>query len=219
MTVALLWDIDGTLLSTGRAGIRAWELAAEEVTGAPHDLSSMPTAGLTDGQIAARILDAQEADPGQLDRFLRAYERELPAALHTRVGEVMPGVVDILSDLEDEPDVISLLLTGNTEAGGRAKLAHYGLDRFFARGGAFCVDGSARSTIAERALASLGGGQRAFVIGDTIHDVECARAVGVPCLAVATGGGTAEELSEAGAWRVVDRLPAPAAFRQLITES
>jgi phosphoglycolate phosphatase-like HAD superfamily hydrolase len=214
MRIALLWDIDGTLLSTARAGIRALEAAAREVAGADVDLSEMRTAGLTDGQIAHRILDTDDADLVQ--RFLRAYEAALPAALPTRQGQVMPGVEAILADLQDEPDVVSLLLTGNTEAGAAAKLDHYGLASYFAGGGGFCVDGSERSTIAERALALVGPVEQAYVIGDTPHDVAAAQAIGVRCLAVATGGATAAELEEAGAWRVLEQLPDPAAFRALI---
>lgn len=221
MTVVLLWDIDGTLLSTARGGVRALELAAREVSGADADLSTMKTAGLTDGQIAAMILRAQGVDAGAdaVQRFLRAYERELPAALGTRQGTVMPGVEAILADLADEPSVRSLLLTGNTEAGAAAKLAHYGLARHFGGGGAFCVDGSARASIAARAVERAGDGfdaDRALVIGDTVHDVDCATAIGVRCLGVGTGGGTVPELEAAGAWRALERLPEPPAFRTLI---
>ncbi|MEJ7891583.1 MAG: HAD hydrolase-like protein [Solirubrobacteraceae bacterium] len=221
MTVVLLWDIDGTLLSTSRGGVRALELAAREVSGADADLSKMHTAGLTDGQIAGRILEAQGVDAGAeaVQRFLRVYERELPAALGTRQGKVMPGVDAILDELDSDAGVRSLLLTGNTEAGAGAKLAHYGLTRYFDEGGAFCVDGAARATIAERAVEHSGPGfetDRALVIGDTVHDVECARAIGVRCLGVGTGGGTVAELEDAGAWKALEQLPEPSAFRTLI---
>ena len=224
MTV-LLWDIDGTLLSTARAGVVALERAALELTGRRPDLATLRSAGLTDGQLAARILEALDAPAGagEIAAFLAAYERELPGVLGLRKGHVMPGVREVLEDLEGDPAVLSLLLTGNTEAGAHAKLAHYGLARHFGHGGAFCVDDGARAGIAARAIARAEAHhgaaiepERTLVIGDTAHDVDCARAVGVRCLAVATGGATAAELEAAGAWTVVDRLPAPPAFRALI---
>jgi phosphoglycolate phosphatase len=218
VTVVLLWDIDGTLLSTARAGILALERAALERTGVAVDLSDMPTAGLTDGQIARRILDSVDA-PADVAGFLEAYERELPGVLGLKQGRVMPGVLAILDDLAGDPSVLSLLLTGNTEGGAAAKLAHYGLAGYFGRGGAFCVDGGERAEIAARAVVLAGEAfapERTFVVGDTVHDVACARAVGVRCLAVATGGATAAELAAAGAWRVLDRLPGPDEFRALV---
>jgi phosphoglycolate phosphatase len=218
MTVVLLWDIDGTLLSTARAGVIALERAALEVAGRPIDLTRMRTAGLTDGQIGRRILDELGAE-ADVEAFLAAYERELPAVLGLRAGRVLPGVREVLEDLSGDAAVLSLLLTGNTEAGAAAKLAHYGLAGFFGRGGAFCVDGGERAEIAARAVARAGTAfapDRAFVIGDTKHDVACALAVGVRCLAVATGGASVPELWAAGAWRVVEELPPPAEFRALV---
>ena len=67
----------------------------------------------------------------------------------------------------------------------------------------------------ERGRARAGATAEAIVIGDTIHDVRCARAVGVPCLAVATGNASPAELREAGADWAVETLEAPEARRAL----
>ncbi len=69
-----------------------------------------------------------------MQEFLRVHGGQLPEYLHRREGHVMPGVREMLADLDEHPGVVNLLLTGNTEAGARAKLAHYGLDRFFPAG-------------------------------------------------------------------------------------
>src|SRR5882724_4663894 len=94
--VVLLWDLDGTLLSTARAGVFALEEAAEAVLGTEVDLQDMHTSGLTDAQIAELILDGRGHDPGDMDRFLELYGAALPRHLPRRQGRVMPGVRAVL---------------------------------------------------------------------------------------------------------------------------
>ena len=219
----LFWDIDGTLLSTARAGVRALEAAAREAYGVDVDLDALPTGGLTDGEIAAAIAaDAGlEASDESVARFLDAYGRALPAALHTRQGTVLPSVREILEDLAGDERVVSLLLTGNTRPGAAAKLAHYGLDDLLGDG-AFCPDARPRAEIARQALALARERvgdldlDRAFVIGDTPHDIACADAIGVRTLAVATGTYDAAALERAGGWRVLEQLPPPQEFRRIV---
>jgi phosphoglycolate phosphatase len=193
------------------------------VCGGELDLQRLPTAGLTDAQIAAVIVESLggDADPATIDAFLRAYERELPAALPRRTGEVLPGVFEILEDLAGDPGVQNLLLTGNTEAGARAKLRHYGLHEHL-REGAFCAGPGPRSDIARKAWSLVAErapqadvGQ-AFVLGDTPHDVRCGKEIGVRTIAVATGGYELAALEACDPWAAIERLPAPDAFRELI---
>jgi phosphoglycolate phosphatase-like HAD superfamily hydrolase len=133
----LFWDLDGTLLTTGRAGIRVWELAVQDVAGTLPDLSTFATAGLTDLEIGRRLPERIGAvpTPGAIMRLVRTYEGVLPACLPLRRGRVLPGVRELLDALRDYPGVITLLPTGNTRAGAAAKLAHYGLAAYFADGG------------------------------------------------------------------------------------
>ena len=199
MTV-LFWDIDGTLLTTARAGVFAWEDAVRDLTGREFELVSMRIAGLTDFQIAERTFETLgiEADDTFLRRFVDRYGELLPTSLPRKQGSVMPNVREILEHLRERPDVRSYLLTGNTRAGALAKLTHYNLTQFFPDG-AFAEDTGDRGSIARRALAlaKLNGDvdeKRTFVIGDTPHDVECARAIDARTIAVATGGYTFDEL-------------------------
>ncbi|HNC24990.1 MAG TPA: hydrolase, partial [Opitutaceae bacterium] len=122
----LCWDIDGTLLSTARAGVFALESAALAVTGRPLDLQQLPTAGLTDVEIARLVLERNGVTPtaDHQRQFLTRYEDDLPASLPRRQGQVMPGVVAILEALRVRPDWGSMLLTGNTRRGAQAKLTH-----------------------------------------------------------------------------------------------
>src|SRR6185436_18564254 len=89
MTI-LFWDIDGTLLTTGKAGVPAWEAAVREVTGLNFELSSIRVPGLTDFQIAVRTFELLEftADDATLRRMVRRYEELLPSTLPSRQGRV-----------------------------------------------------------------------------------------------------------------------------------
>jgi len=224
MTV-LFWDIDGTLLTTAKAGVFAWEDAVRELTGHEFELVSMRIAGLTDFQIAERTFEMLgiEADAQFLRRFVDRYGELLPASLPRKQGAVMPNVREILERLRGRSDIRSYLLTGNTRAGAQAKLTHYDLAQYFPDG-AFAEDSGDRGSIARRALdLARQGGPVAedglFVIGDTPHDVECARAIEARTIAVATGGYTLEELQAHRPWRALSELPPVEEFLSLIDEA
>jgi phosphoglycolate phosphatase len=217
VTVVLFWDVDGTLLTTARAGVFSLEDALEEVSGVRADLQGMATAGMTDYAIgeAALARVGHATDEGTVQRYLELHGRQLPGYLHRREGHVMPGVREVLEDLDGDPAVRNLLLTGNIEAGARAKLAHYGLSEFFREGGAFCVGPGERAEIARRALP-LAGGAQAYVIGDTPADVACGKEIGARTIAVATGSYSLAELQALEPWTALEHLPEPAAFRKLL---
>ncbi len=221
MTI-IFWDIDGTLLTTGKAGVPSWEAAVKEVTGKDFQLSSIRVPGLTDFQIAARTFEmlGASAEGDALQRMVSRYEDMLPSTLPLKQGRVLPNVREILDTLDGRSDVRSYLLTGNTRRGARAKLTHYDLLKYFSDG-AFAEDQGLRATIATRAieLARRSGEidlQHVYVIGDTPHDVEAANAIGVKTIAVATGGYSVEELSAHHPWRAFEELPPPAEFLNLI---
>ena len=218
----VFWDIDGTLLTTGKAGVPAWEAAVREVTGEDFQLSSIRVPGLTDFQIAARTFELLgiPAATDVIARMVTGYEDRLPASLPLKQGRVLPNVREILEALRLRGNVRSYLLTGNTRRGARAKLTHYDLFKYFPDG-AFAEDQGNRSSIATRALelARRHGpvnDEQIFVIGDTPHDIECAAAIDARTIAVATGGYTVEELSAHHPWRVFAELPPPAEFLKLI---
>ena len=112
MTV-LFWDIDGTLLTTGKAGVPAWEAAVREVTGRDFQLSSIRVPGLTDFQIAVRTFEllGLDQDDATLRRMVRRYEEGLPEALPQKQGAVLPNVRENLEDLHGRDDVVNMLLT------------------------------------------------------------------------------------------------------------
>jgi phosphoglycolate phosphatase-like HAD superfamily hydrolase len=224
MTV-LFWDIDGTLLTTAKAGVFAWEDAVREFTGRDDfELARFRIAGLTDYQIAVRTFEelGVRADEAYVRRFVDRYGELLPSSLPRKKGRVLPNVREILEHLTGRSDVRSYLLTGNTRAGATAKLTHYDLIHFFPDG-AFAEDAGARASIASRALrlARQTGhvsDDRLFVIGDTPHDIECANAIDARTIAVATGGYTVDELKAHEPWRVFAELPPPQEFMRLLQE-
>jgi len=213
-TRILYWDIDGTLLTTTRAGVPALEDAVERVTGRRPSLAEMVTAGLTDRMIVHAVLSAMgaDADGDVVDDVLQVYVDVLPSRLAQRRGWVMPGVVDLLESLSSRSDVVNLLLTGNMRAGASAKLSAYGLAHFFDDGG-FGDDGFDRVDIARSLLArteqrwGVAATRGGVVIGDTPLDVACALTTGVRALAVATGSHSVEELAGCNPWWVCDVLP------------
>jgi phosphoglycolate phosphatase-like HAD superfamily hydrolase len=223
--IVLFWDIDGTLLTTGKAGVPAWETAVREVTGRDFQLSSIRVPGLTDFQIAVKTFEMLgfDADEQTLRRMVERYEELLPTSLPTKQGRVLPNVREILEELRGRPDVRSYLLTGNTRGGARAKLTHYDLFDFFPDG-AFAEDARERSTIAARALelarrAGPVGDNAVFVIGDTPHDIHCASAIGARTIAVGTGGYTVDELEAHDPWRIYEELPPPGEFLRVIDDA
>ena len=113
MTV-LFWDIDGTLLTTAKGGMFAWDDAVKEITGREFALQSMRIPGMTDYQIAARTFEmlGLERTEELTHQLVRRYEELLPASLPRRTGHVLKNVREVLEQLRARPDVQSYLLTG-----------------------------------------------------------------------------------------------------------
>jgi phosphoglycolate phosphatase len=223
----VLFDIDGTLVLTGRAGVRAMNRALAEVFSRADGLEGIQVAGRTDWAILA---DAVRRLGGSLDGAMLAdLERRYVANLAEEIehpGEgpkgVMPGIRQILGALQSRRDVGLGLLTGNFEAGARVKLEYFDLWRYFPFG-AFGGDAADRNALVpfavERARAcGLPEVEDAdvLVVGDTPHDVTCAQVAGATAIAVATGSSSVDELRATGAEHVFADLSDVAAFMRLV---
>jgi phosphoglycolate phosphatase-like HAD superfamily hydrolase len=221
---AILWDLDGTLLYTAKGGRIALMASILEHTGATVDLEDLNTAGLTDYESLSAAVAATGVEPDDdlLRRVRAGYEQRLPDALTQKEGLVLPGIEDALAGLASSGRVVNLLLTGNTRAGADAKLARYGLAAWFAYGGGFSDGPGGRVPIARRALRVASelvrdlDGARVLVVGDTPRDVECASAIGVRALGVATGAHSVDVLLEAGAFMAVEQIPDATALEALV---
>lgn len=209
-----LFDLDGTLVDTGGAGLRALEAATIEVFGGPGP--PLDLRGATDSGILEGLFDHFGHRPcgERRRRFFECYLGGLEAnlAAGTHGGRRLDGALELLERAAARDGLLLGLLTGNIERGARMKTRHFGIDRFF-RFGAYGCDHADRNRLGpvalERARAHAGravGGHEVLVIGDTPRDVACARAIGARCLAVATGAFTRPELESCGADRVVDSL-------------
>jgi phosphoglycolate phosphatase-like HAD superfamily hydrolase len=212
----VLFDIDGTLVLTGGAGLRAMALAFEELFDVPDAFRGMQMAGRTDAWILSDAAAAHDIprDSPALARFPEVYLRHLTAEIekpHPR-KTVMPGVRDLLDALAGRDDVYVALLTGNYEAAARLKLEHFDLWRYF-QCGAFGDGAADRNGLVPKAIARVAAaGGPAFaardtvVIGDTPLDVACAKVNAARAVGVATGPHAVDELRDAGADVVFEDL-------------
>jgi phosphoglycolate phosphatase-like HAD superfamily hydrolase len=227
MPKLVLFDIDGTLVLTGGAGMRAMNRACEQIMGHAEALAGIPVAGRTDwiilhdmlGRIGRDLDDRLFADlRAEYLRHLRV-EIELPGR---GVKGVMPGVRELLDDLRTHEQVVLGLLTGNFEEGARIKLEHFDLWHYF-RCGAFGDDAADRNALVPFALERARGcglghldPANVVVVGDTPHDVACALAVGAVPVGVATGGFSVGELRDSGAEIVFEDLSDSRAFMRAV---
>ena len=204
----VLFDIDGTMLRSGGVGRVSMESALMEVFGAPGS-PDYHYDGKTDRQIARELMrlegfTVQEID-AQMDAVMDAYLETLRRELSSgrRTIHVLDGVVELLDELDREEEVVVGLLTGNVEAGARAKLEAAGIDIARFRANAFGSDHEHRPELPavarQRARDLLGAeitGNRMIVIGDTPADIKCGESIGARAIGVATGRYTVEQLSE-----------------------
>jgi phosphoglycolate phosphatase len=200
----VLFDIDGTLLSAGRAARESVLAALTEVYGWTGSGSSHDFSGKTDPQIIRELIRdsvGEDRCEAQLLRALAFYLAELERRLTTEAVVPKPGVGSLLRRLAAEPGVTLALLTGNLERGARLKLEPPGFNGFFPFG-AFGSDSADRYELPAIAVARARertghefSGKSVVVVGDSVHDVGCGRALGVRAVAVATGPTSAERLA------------------------
>jgi len=210
----VLFDIDGTLVDTGGAGRLGLEASFRSVFGIDEieePVSRVRFGGKTDPAIIADIARCAGLPAGAVEaRYKELQGAYLEALRHALTlpnprRRVLPGVTPLLDVLAMRPDVLLGLVTGNIEAGARAKLAAFDLNHFFADGG-FSSDHPERGEIARIAHQKLSRragfrfpADRVMVIGDTELDVHCAQVNGFRAIAVASGASTSDALHASGA--------------------
>jgi phosphoglycolate phosphatase len=211
----LLFDIDGTLITSGGAGAVAWRRAFQELHGIPADIGKFTDAGMPDPDVGARTFEAvlgRKASPVELAQLLQRRLEHLPEAVAESEGyRVLPGVPERLRQLSRAGHLLGLI-TGNGDGAAYVKLARGDLMRWFTFG-AYASAGLDRPAIVRQAVqrgeALLGQdvpNADIYVIGDTPLDVEAAHAVGCTAIAVATGHYDAAALRAAGADHVIATL-------------
>ena len=211
----ILFDIDGTLVDSGGAGVRSLNYAFKEVLSINNAFENISMAGKTDLQIIREGLSRSGllSDNGLVPRITDAYIQHLSVEIESSDKHLKPGIVEALQAINSHNDRYQLgLLTGNLESGARIKLGAFGLNEYFPSG-AFGSDHEDRNKLLPIALERfriISGRHFEFtdcvIVGDTPRDVMCARPYNAVCIAVATGPYGAGSLVEAGADVVVEDL-------------
>jgi phosphoglycolate phosphatase-like HAD superfamily hydrolase len=211
---AVLWDIDGTLLTTGGAGAVAWQRAFQELYGIEANIDENTRAGMTDPEITEIIFNqviGHQGTPEEHAKVVAKYLEYMPDAVAESAGyEVKPGIAEILPRLA-EAGVVQGVVTGNVEPAARIKLARGDLDKYFSFGG-YGSDDRDRVKVTERAIER--GGEvvgtplelaATIAVGDTPRDVKAGHGAGIRVVGVATGAYSIAEQEEAGAdWAIPD---------------
>jgi phosphoglycolate phosphatase-like HAD superfamily hydrolase len=204
---AVLFDIDGTLISTGGAGAEAWRRAFADLHGAEVDIRAVTESGMTDPEVGhAALVHVLGRDPAtrELSAAMGRYLQHLDESVAESDGyRVMPGIQALLARLADDGLLLGLT-TGNVEAAAHVKLSRAGLNRFFAFGG-YGSDSNDRAELTRRGVergVMVSGGtlrpEECIAVGDTPRDVDAAHTAGLRVVAVATGNYPRAELEAAG---------------------
>jgi phosphoglycolate phosphatase len=199
----VLFDIDGTLIHTDGAGIKAFAKVFEREFGVPNANAGIKFSGRTDTSLAREIFNKHRIEPSKenFNTFFEQYTLWLAHLLLESKGDIFPGVWRFIYELQRLPEPPTLgLLTGNIRLGAEIKLRHFNLWDFFLLG-AFGDEHEDRRQIAaiaqERGSRVLNRrllGEEVLVIGDTPLDIDCGKAIGAKTLAVATGDCTLADL-------------------------
>lgn len=200
----LLFDIDGTLITSGGAGEKALNEAMQDRFGVADGLGEITVAGATDSRIARSMLEHNglAATAENITALIDSYLHHLKLRLPQHQGRVLPGIVALLDRLRGREDCVLALLTGNVVRGAEIKLTHFGVWDYF-EFGAFADDHHDRNQLGKfamaRALEKHGvefPPEHIYVIGDTPRDIECGMAFGAKTVAIATGAYSRAELAE-----------------------
>lgn len=226
----LLWDIDGTLMLSGGAGLHALEKVICEYYFIDAYVFTNTLAGRTDSDIIKEVVCHIRGRfvPAEAASLLIRYQMELPKQLPTHEVKVLKNVEKTLTYFSDlDHGYENCLLTGNVKGGAYAKLTHVGINHYFnyrhSAFGELAEDRKELSRILWYRLFmedSQVRPQDLIFIGDTPNDVRCAEAIGAPCLVVLEGSNyKLEDFSEVHPWKIIDALPDdPAELEMLLAE-
>jgi phosphoglycolate phosphatase-like HAD superfamily hydrolase len=204
--------------------MKALQVALQSVFGIAGSFAGIDFAGRTDRLIIRQIFSRYsiEYSTENFSWYIDGYNGALPRSIADSSARVLPGVSEILAHAADHSYIAQGLLTGNVRRGAETKLGFHGLWDFFPFG-AFADDSELRNELGPHAVRRAQGHwrvdfpmERVWIVGDTPHDIACARAVGARALAVATGGSRVSDLAAHHPDAVLETLGDPAAFWKAI---
>jgi phosphoglycolate phosphatase len=212
---AILFDIDGLLITTGGAGTRSWRWAFNQLYGLPADIGEFTESGMTDpvvGRLTFVGVIGHEPSTEELASVVSHYLMRLPEEVAQSSGyRVLEGVEELLLSLCRNGFLLGIT-TGAVEAAAHIKLARAGLNRFFSFGG-YGSDSADRGELTRKAIDRAGvildsplDPQRVLVLGDTPKDIVAAHAANAVAVGVASGHYSEADLREAGADYVLGSL-------------
>jgi phosphoglycolate phosphatase len=215
---AVLFDVDGTLISSGGAGAESWRMAFDDLYGVPPDIDRYTDAGMTEPEVATitfRNVLGRDPSDDERTRLMSTRMRHLRQSVReSKAFRVLPGVRATLDRLAAAGYLLGVT-TGGMEEAARIKLARANLAHYFSFGG-FGSDSGDRIELTRRAIERgsvlLGeplDPRQVLVVGDTPHDVEAAHGAGAVAVGVATGRFDAQALRDAGADHVLGSLEEP----------
>ena len=214
----VLFDIDGTLITTGGAGARAWRRSFRTHFDVDADITTFTETGQTDPMVARlTFVGAVGREPadGELGSLIMGYVMALPDEIAASTGyRVMPGVVELLRRLGEGGAILGLV-TGNIEGAARIKINRADLNRYFPVGGygSDSADRGVLTSVAIQRAETLHGHDldrgSIYVVGDTPRDVAAAHTAGARSVGVATGEFSTDDLRGAGAEHVLETLEDP----------
>jgi phosphoglycolate phosphatase len=212
---AILFDIDGTLISSGGAGTVAWRMAFEDLYGVPADIGKYTDAGMTDpevGRLTFENVIGRDPSSEEMASLISKRTAYLPVAVsESKAYRVLEGVPETLERLSGA-GVLLGLTTGSVESAAHIKLARADLNKYFCFGG-YGSDSSDRAELTRKAIERAGivlgepvEPKRVLVVGDTPLDIEAAHGAGAVAVGVASGHFDEEQLRAAGADYVLGSL-------------
>ncbi len=210
---AILFDIDGTLITT--SGAVAWRRAFADLYGIPADIGKFSGAGMTDPEVGRLIFTAvigRDPSPGELAQVMAKRLEHLPAAVAESTGyRVLPGVQELLPSLGQRGYLLGLT-TGLVESAARIKLARGDLNRYFPFGG-YGSDSPDRTELTRMGIQWAGAvlgrpvdPRQTWIVGDTPLDIAAAHGAGAIAIGVASGAYSTQQLHDAGADHVLHAL-------------
>ena len=224
---AILFDIDGTILNAGNAGKKAFMQAAKEVFGFTGTMQRVDFQGRTDRYILEESFKNSPLHPEELNLKIELMKKAYIGALKTTIYQyetvLFPGIEEALNKIYKDPHIILGLLTGNFMESAFIKLARFGLDKFFSLGayGEDSINRNELVPIAQKRILENKGlhldFSRMIIIGDTVHDIECAKASGAVSISVGTGLTPKETLMDKNPDYYFDNLADTETFLKVIS--